>query len=86
MKRFVDYFAWLEEEYRLKKLQHLVDQTCYLLVHRLLTYPEAVIRIQRVRQEAKKLFPDQMETYDLIYQTRLDRLLAENYSKRVDEI
>ena len=80
MKRFVDYFAWLEEEYRLKKLQYLVDQTCYLLAHRLLTYPEAVIRIQWVRQEAKKLFPDQMETYDLIYQTRLDRLLAENYS------
>jgi hypothetical protein len=81
MKRFVDYFAWLEEEYRIKKLQFLVDQTCYLLVHRLLTYNEAVIKIAWVRKEAQKLFPNQMQTYDLIYQTRLDRLLAENYTE-----
>jgi hypothetical protein len=80
MTRFVDYFAWLEEEYRIKKLQYLVDQTCYLLRLRLLTYKQAIIRIRWVRGEAEKLFPDKMETYDLIYQNRLDRLLAENYA------
>jgi len=80
MTRFVDYFAWLEEEYRIKKLQYLVDQTCYLLRHRLLTYKQAIIRIRWVREEAEKLFPDKMETYDLVYQNRLDRLLAENYA------
>jgi len=80
MNRFVDYFAYLEEEYRIKKLQFLVDQTCYILRHKLLTLEQALHRISWVRQEAQKLFPDQMQTFDLIYQTRLDRLLSENYT------
>lgn len=79
MKRFVDYFAYLEEEFRIKKLQRLVDQTSYMLVHKLLTSQEARLRIKWVRQQAEELFPDQMQTYDLIYQTRLDRLFSENY-------
>jgi hypothetical protein len=79
MKRFVDYFAYLEEEYRIKKLQYLVDQTCYLLRHRLLSLEQAKRRIDWVRGQAQDLFPDQMQTFDLIYQTRFNRLLAENY-------
>lgn len=80
MKRFVDYFAYLEEEYRIKKLQFLVDQTCYILAHRILSLQQAEERIRWVREEAQKLFPDKMATYDLIYQTRLDRIFSEQYS------
>ena len=80
MKRFVDYFAYLEEEYRIKKLKFLVDQTCYILAHRILTLQQAQERIRLVREEAQKLFPGQMATYDLIYQTRLDRIFSEHYT------
>lgn len=80
MNRFVDYFAYLEEEFRIKKLQYLVDQTSYILRHKLLSFQQAQDRLKWVRQEAQKLFPDQMQTYDLIYQTRLDRLFSENYT------
>ena len=80
MKRFVDYFAYLEEEYRIKKLQFLVDQTCYILAHRILSLQQAEERIRWVREEAQNLFPDKMATYDLIYQTRLDRIFSEQYS------
>ncbi len=83
MNRFIDYFAYLEEEFRIKKLQYLVDQTSYILRHRLLSFGQAQNRIKWVRQEAQKLFPDQMQTYDLIYQTRLDRLFSENYTSPV---
>ncbi|MCI0530805.1 MAG: hypothetical protein L0Y74_02490 [candidate division Zixibacteria bacterium] len=81
MKRFVDYFAYLEEEIRIKKLQYLVNQTCYILSHQLLSEPEARKRMEWLREQALILFPDKMETYDIVYQTRLDRLWKEHYGK-----
>ena len=79
MSRFVDYFDYLEEEIRLKRLQRLVDQASFQLTHGLLSKEEAREAIVGIRAEAQRLFPDQMETYEIIYQHRFDRMLQENY-------
>lgn len=70
MQRFVNYFDYIEEEIKLKKLQGIADVLCYLIMRRKLTIEEA-----EARKEARKIIPDQMETYDLIYTNRFRRLI-----------
>jgi len=75
MQRFVNYFDYIEEEIKLKKLQGIADVLCFLIMRRKLTIPEAEAKIQEARKEARKIIPDQMETYDLIYTNRFRRLI-----------
>ncbi len=82
MKRFVDYVAYLEEEVKLKRLQRMADPLCFLIEHQKITIAEAEDKIQAVRQEALKIIPGQMETFDLIYTSRFKRLI-EQYLKPI---
>ena len=75
MQRFVNYFDYLEEEIKLKKLQGIADVLCFLIMRRKLTIEEAEEKIAEARKEARKIIPDQMETYDLIYINRFRRLI-----------
>jgi len=75
MQRFVNYFDYIEEEIKLKKLQGIADVLCYLIMRRKLTIEEAEEKIAEARKEARKIIPDQMETYDLIYTNRFRRLI-----------
>lgn len=75
MQRFVNYFDYIEEEIKLKKLQGIADVLCFLIMRRKLTIAEAEAKIQEARKEARKIIPDQMETYDLIYTNRFRRLI-----------
>ncbi len=84
MKRFVDYVSYLVEEVKLKKLQRMADPLCYLIEHRKLTVVEAENKIQEVRQEAQKIIPDQMETFDLIYISRFKRLIEQYLKPKKD--
>ena len=75
MQRFVNYFDYIEEEIKLKKLQGIADVLCFLIMRRKLTIEEAEEKIAEARKEARKIIPDQMETYDLIYTNRFRRLI-----------
>ncbi|OGC78102.1 MAG: hypothetical protein A2145_02380 [candidate division Zixibacteria bacterium RBG_16_40_9] len=81
MQRFVNYFDYLEEEIKLKKLQRIADVLCFLIVRKKLSIPEAEEKIQEARREAQEIVPDQMETFDLIYTNRFRRLI-DQYLKR----
>jgi len=75
MQRFVNYFDYIEEEIKLKKLQGIADVLCFLIMRRKLTIEQAEEKMAEARKEAEKIIPDQMETYDLIYTNRFRRLI-----------
>ena len=56
------------------ELQRMADQVCRLIVST--DYPEVDILIERskVRERCDALFPDRMALYDMIYESRFDRL------------
>jgi hypothetical protein len=64
-----------EQAYR--RLQRRADRLCFLIVASNL--PEREINIERLflRTEAARLFPDQRQWYDMVYESRFRRLLAQ---------
>lgn len=67
------------EETGLKKLRSIMDFTAALLWQADLTLDEAQKLVAAARERALELFPDKGETFDLIYGSRLRRILAERY-------
>lgn len=74
-----DKKALQTEETGLKKLRRLMDFTAALLWQADLTLDEAQKLVADARERALELFPDKGETFDLIYGSRLRRILAEKY-------
>lgn len=74
-----DKEALQAEETGLKKLRRLMDFTAALLWQADLTLDEAQKLVADARERALELFPDKGETFDLIYGSRLRRILAERY-------
>lgn len=74
-----DKEALQAEETGLKKLRHIMDFTAALLWQADLTLDEAQKLVGDARERALELFPDKGETFDLIYGSRLRRILAEKY-------
>ena len=74
-----DKEALLAEELRLKRLRRIMDFTAALLWQADLTLSEAQKLVADARERALELFPDKTETFDLIYGSRLRRILAERY-------
>jgi hypothetical protein len=68
-----------EENRRVRRLQVVVDLVTNLLRQPDLPIEEAAALVAATRQYALRLFPDKEQTYDLIYQSRFKRLLAEKY-------
>jgi hypothetical protein len=69
----------LEEKRKVRRLQVVVDLVMNLLRQPDLPVEEAAALVAQTRQFALHLFPDKGQTYDLIYQSRFKRLLAEKY-------
>jgi hypothetical protein len=70
----------LEENRKVRRLQIVVDLVTNLLWQTDdMPVEEAAELIAATRQFALKLFPDKEQTYDLIYQPRFQRLMAEKY-------
>jgi hypothetical protein len=59
------------------RLKEIVDATCEELRYGNVSRAEAEELVQNVRREAERLIPDQMETYDLIYEARFRRLIEQ---------
>jgi hypothetical protein len=74
-----DKKALLLEEARIRKLRWIVDFTSTLLRQADLSFAEAQTLVAQARTKALELFPDKGETFDLIYGSRLRRILTEKY-------
>lgn len=58
----------------MKELQRMADQVCMLIVGT--DYPEVDIEIEKakVREKCEELYPDRMDLYEMIYESRFNRL------------
>jgi hypothetical protein len=67
----------IEEELRLRRLKSIVREVSLLILDT--DFPRVDIDIARreARQEALGLFPDKAYLYDMIYESRFDRLMEQ---------
>lgn len=78
---------FLEYDERIKKLKKLVDQACEKIKAGKMTLGEAKTEAALVRLKAEALIPDQTDKFDLIYGSRLKRLIQQFLEKKdkIDE-
>ncbi len=59
---------------RMRELQRMADRVCMLIVAS--DYPRIDVEIERakVRDRCEELYPDRMDLYDMIYESRFERL------------
>ncbi len=69
-----------EENRKVQRLQLVVDLVTNVLRQADLPVEEAAELVAATRRFALSLFPDKERTYDLIYQPRFKRLMAEKYN------
>lgn len=67
------------EARKVRRLQIVVDLVMNVIRQSDLPVEEASQLVASTRRFALNLFPDKAHTYDLIYQSRFRRLLAEKY-------
>jgi hypothetical protein len=65
----------MDHETRVRVLKQIVDEAVFRLAAGNATLPEAELIVQRVRDQAWLLLPDKMQTFDLIYESRLQRVI-----------
>ena len=61
------------------RLRVMVDLTAAIIRHRPLSRAEAEMAVENLREEVLALFPDKGDVFDLIYQARFGRLIAERF-------
>lgn len=64
------------------RLKEIVDEACQQVRYGNLSKAEAEELARRVRREAGQLVPEQMETYDLLYEARFRRLIEQFVTPR----
>jgi polyhydroxyalkanoate synthesis regulator phasin len=64
-----------EQHDSIKKLRDLVDETADKIVSGDLSLEEAEELVKETRQKAEMLIADDMDKYDLIYESRFRRLI-----------
>jgi hypothetical protein len=67
------------EARKVRRLQIVVDLVTNVIRQSEMPVEEASELVAATRRFALNLFPDKAQTYDLIYQPRFRRLLAEKY-------
>lgn len=67
------------EEDKIRQLQRIVDFACCVLRQQSMSLDEAQRLIRGVKTMALRLFPDKEYTFDLIYGSRLRRILSERF-------
>ena len=68
-----------EENRKVRRLQLVVDLVTNVLWQSDIPLEEASELVAQTRRFALSLFPGQEQTYQLLYQSRFRRLLAEKY-------
>lgn len=74
-----------EEGERARRLQRRADRICALILQE--DYPAADIAIERahLREECARLFPDRLDLYDMVYESRFERLWEQFRAPREGE-
>jgi hypothetical protein len=67
----------MDHDTRVRVLKQIVDEAVVRLATGGMTCSEAQGEVERVRNQAKLLIPELMETYDLIYASRLRRIIEQ---------
>jgi hypothetical protein len=59
---------------KMDELKRMAERICVLILDT--DYPEIDVLIERakVREKCEELFPDRLDLYDMIYESRFDRL------------
>lgn len=73
----VDLEAYREENRRIRRLQRLIDLVGSLILQPATSYSEAVALADLAKHHALELFPGKEETFEIVYRSRLNRLLNE---------
>jgi len=71
-----------DEEEKLAGLRELIDSACEEIMGGHLNRQEATVLAQRVRRQAQEIIPDLMDKFDLIYQSRFERLISQYVDAR----
>jgi len=74
-----------DEDEKLAQLRELVDSACEEIMGGRLDISEATVLAQRVRRQAAEIIPDMMDRFDLIYQSRFERLISQYVTARSSE-
>lgn len=74
----------LDEEFRLKQLRRIVDQTGADLRWNRVSSSEAHDRISETRRRVLELFPEGGELFDLIFRSRFERIIRERRDPMAD--
>jgi len=69
----------LEENRKVRRLQIVVNLVLNLVAQSDIPIEEASELVAHTRQFALELFPDKAQVYDIIYQPKFKRLMAEKY-------
>ncbi len=72
-----DIDEYLDDDKRLRKLKQMVDDVCEKIKLGEFTLGEAKKEAALVRLKAEKLIPYDMEKFDLIYTSRLNRMIEQ---------
>ncbi len=75
---------YLDSSEKLKRLKEIVDEACDKIKKGDLTLGEARKEAALVRLKAESLIPDQMDKFDLIYGSRLKRLIQQFVEKKFE--
>ena len=67
----------LERADKIEALKGLVDELCHKIINQEVTSEQATLEIDRVKAEARKLVPDEMDKFDMIYENRFKRLIQQ---------
>jgi hypothetical protein len=71
---------------RMREFQRMADHVCSLIL--ISDYPEIDIEIEKlkVRERCEELYPDSMDLYEMIYESRFNRLQEQfRYQGEQDE-
>ena len=69
----------------MRELQRMADRLCTLILTS--DYPDIDITIERasLRSKCEELFPDRMDLYDMVYESRFDRLMEQFREEESEE-
>jgi len=59
---------------KMAELSRLADRVCQLILREDYSEVDVLIARRRLRERCEEMFPDRMDLYDLIYESRFDRL------------
>lgn len=58
----------------MRELQRMADQVCFLILSSDLPEVDIAIERSKVRERCLELYPDREDLYEMIYESRFDRL------------